>query len=277
VVLLLILIAVVVHTLAILGVPSAMMWLVKYPFDSNGAFHYQWFTAGFPCALYLACMVIALLTSVAAIVRRVFFKGAPLDLPDMTSKDLGLKFGPILLIHPLILLLGAFAIFSSFVGEVGRATYYLGGNPARFVTSDDGVAGRASRMPRIHAYGITDKGIADLAKYGPHLVWLQIDQSPAVTAQGLRPLADLKLVHSLRFATSGDQQSAWGNDEAMPLTQSPALETVILEGFPNLTDAFLDALPARCPKLRRAEVKGPNLTTPEAWARFEAAVAGRGK
>lgn len=275
VVLLLIVFAVFIHGFAALGVPWAVVWLVRYPFDSNGTLHFQWFSTGLACSIYLAFLLVAVVSTVVAIVRRASLGRPAFEWPVITSKNLGLKFGPVMLIHPLVLLLGAFAVLSTFVGEVGRATYHLGGNPARFVTSDEGVAGRASRMPMIFASGLSDKGLAELAHHGQKVEWLRISDSPSITPGGLRHLGKLKNLHTLDFFTSGTDQRFWGDAEATIITSAPDLREVLLTDFHNLTDAWLDALPTRSPTIHKAGVKGQNKITPEGHARFDAATEGR--
>lgn len=275
VVLLLIVFAVFIHGFAMLGVPWAVIWLVKYPYDSNGAFHFQWFSTGLACTIYLTFLLVAVVSTVFAIVRRATLGKPAFERPVITSKNLGLKFGPVMLIHPLILLLGAFAIFSTFVGEVGRATYGLGGNPARFVTSDEGVAGRASRTPIIFAEGLTDRGMAELAEHGQNIAWLRISDSPDITPAGLANLGKLKNLHTLDFFTSGEAQSSWGDAEANIFTTAPNLREVLLSDFQNLSDAWLDALPAKSSTIHKAVTEGENKITSEAHARFDAATEGR--
>jgi hypothetical protein len=123
-------------------------------------------------------------------------------------------------------------------------------------------------MGMLFVSSITDKGVAELAELGTNVIWYRFYECPAITPQGLAPMAKLKRVRDLEFRTEGPQQAIWGDAEATALSQSPALEEIRLEGFPNLTDAFLDALPTRCPKIKTVEVNGPNDITPEAWARF---------
>lgn len=263
-----ILFALLVHYAGVVGSVRAVNWLAKYPYDSDGGVHSEWFTVGFLCATYLLLLAVGVVLIAYRLARRVFRRGRSESNQEAPASAIEFRMNRLAMFQVGVVLLGIAAYTGSRTGELGRALWVSGENPAWHVTSDAGVAGRASRIEMLFLQHVTDQGMADLGKHGSHLRRLRMWRCEEVTAKGLASMSNLQQLDWIEVRTNGHAQAAWGDEEATLLTQSPVLRRVEFMDFTNLTDAWLDALPARCPHVTSIDIQGDNKITPEAWARF---------
>jgi hypothetical protein len=263
-----VLFALLVHFVGVVGSVGAVNWLAKYPYDSDGGIHSEWFTVGFLCTTYLLLLAVGVVLMAYRLTRRMLRHSASESNQEAPASASRQPVGRLAMFQIGFVLLGIAAYAGSTTGEVGRALWVSGENPAWHVTSDAGVAGRASRIEMLFLQHVTDRGMADLGEHGSHLRRLRMWRCPEVTAKGLASMSNLQKLDWLEVRTEGDAQAAWGDEEATLLTQSPVLRRINFMDFTNLTDAWLDGLRTRCPYVYSVEVFGDNKITPEALARF---------
>lgn len=197
-----------------------------------------------PGLTFLLALSVSILTGIGGLFAK---RKARADQELPANRDVGIRFGFSMLIHPLVIMLGIVSMVAPLV-EVPRSTI------KHQVSGDENVDSLHYRARYVVASNLTESGLVALAK-SSNASYLEIHDSPELTLSSLELLARLPNLQALEFHAAGEQ-TEWGDEIAEHLLPILGLRKVWLSNCSNATEQFGMHLAANHPTINEVNYHG---------------------